>query len=42
MSPKAALLSMGGGLGLLTAASLIDRSDMVWNRTNSVPRGPIL
>lgn len=39
MSPKAALLSMGGGLGLLTAASLIDRSDMVWNRTNSVPRG---
>ena len=39
MSPKAALLGMGGGLGLLTAAGLIDRSDMVWNRTDSVPRG---
>ena len=39
MSPKAALLGMGCGLGLLIAASLIDRSDMVWNRTDSVPRG---
>ncbi|MBA29678.1 S26 family signal peptidase [uncultured Hyphomonas sp.] len=39
MSPKAALLGMGGGLGLLIAASLFDRSDMVWNRTDSVPRG---
>ena len=39
MTPKAALLGMGGGLGLLIAASLIDRSDIVWNRTDSVPRG---
>ena len=39
MTPKTALLGMGCGLALLTAASLFDRSDMVWNRTDSVPRG---
>jgi conjugative transfer signal peptidase TraF len=30
---------MGCGLSLTLAASLIDRSDFVWNRTESVPNG---
>lgn len=39
MTPRDALLAMGCGLSLMLAASFIDRSDFVWNRTESVPKG---
>ncbi len=39
MTRRDALLAMGCGLSLMLAASLIDRSDFVWNRTESVPKG---
>ena len=39
MTRRDALLAMGCGLSLMLAASFIDRSDFVWNRTESVPKG---
>ncbi|WP_197020302.1 S26 family signal peptidase [Hyphomonas sp. CY54-11-8] len=39
MTRRDALLAMGCGLSLMLGASVIDRSDFVWNRTESVPRG---
>ncbi len=39
MKRRVALLAMGCGLSLMLAASFIDRSDFVWNRTESVPKG---
>jgi len=39
MTRRGALLAMGCGLSLMLAASSIDRSDFVWNRTTSVPKG---
>lgn len=39
MTRRDALLAMGCGLSLMLAASFIDRSDFVWNRTASVPKG---
>ena len=39
MTRSEVLLAMGSGLSLMLAASFIDRSDLVWNRTTSVPRG---
>ena len=39
MTRSEVLLAMGGGLSLMLAASFIDRSALVWNRTTSVPRG---
>ena len=39
MTRRDALLATGCGLSLMLAASFIDRSDFVWNRTESVPKG---
>lgn len=39
MTRSDALFAMGCGLSLMLAASFIDRSDFVWNRTESVPKG---
>lgn len=39
MAPERVFLAMGCGLGLMVLASLIDRSDIIWNRTESVPKG---
>ena len=39
MTPRGPLLAMGCGLSLMLAASFIDRTIFVWNRTKSVPRG---
>ena len=39
MTRRTALLAMGCGLSLMLAASFIDRSDFVWNRTESVAKG---
>jgi len=39
MSRRTALLGMGYGLGLMVSASIINRSDFIWNRTESVPKG---
>ena len=39
MTRRTALLAMGCGLSLMLAAIYIDRSDFVWNRTESVPKG---
>lgn len=39
MIRRGAFLAMGCGLSLMLAASFIDRSDFVWNRTESVPEG---
>ena len=39
MTRREVLLAMGSGLSLMLAASFIDRSDLVWNRTTSVPKG---
>ncbi|MEQ3650973.1 S26 family signal peptidase [Hyphomonas sp.] len=39
MTPRSPLFAMGCGLGLLTAARLIDWPVLVWNRTESVPKG---
>ena len=39
MTRRDALLAMGCGLSLMLAASFINRSDFVWNRTASVPKG---
>ena len=39
MSRRIALLGMGCGLGLMVSASIINRSDFIWNRTESMPKG---
>ena len=39
MTRRDALLAIGCGLSLILAASFINRSDFVWNRTESVPKG---